>query len=290
MAVTPGTIVDLGGYMRFEATLSPSEGAHTLTDLQGWLDMTEITLDTEKLPGQHGHFPPEDPLLGGRYVRVLADITTAPGGDIRTEFWRAFSAVPLGPWRMSVTDAFGTLYSDVWLSGTPRFTMGRVAWIGTVDITLFAPDMRKYRAQEPGDGHEPQGAVTLDGLHYPLYLDGYLDYGPFAVSGGFYLNNAGTIESWPTFRVRGELIDGFAVEAGDDLLVFDTTVPSGQECVLSPYAGGRAILNGEDRTEELVESGWSALQPGETRLFVFSALGDYDPAARLFPIMRDAFK
>lgn len=296
-ALDPNTVVTLassigGPTLTFEAQKTPSDPSFfTLVDIPGWYDQTQVDLDTENLPGQHGAFPPEDPTYGPRTIQVTADMTGPPGSDIRTLFWEKFSRLGLGPDRLTVTDAFGTLYSDTWLMGTPSFKLGAVTWIGRMTLNLYAPDPRKYRYQGGTIETQPGGVGgVIDGLAFPLIdtATGGLDFGTFAVSGGFYLHNSGTIESWPMLTVRGGLPGGFSLVSNIDSLVFSADVPNGQQCVLSPYAGGRAILNGVDRTDALVPV-WTPVQPGETRLYVFSALGSPDTAARCFTDMRDAF-
>lgn len=283
------TLITLGSKLVVENTLYPTvQGRYTLVDVPGWYGKPPITLDTESMPGQDGAFPPSEATYGGRNFSVIATATAAPGKDIRQEFWPGFSDVQLELQRFTMADPFGTLFSDVWPNGELKFNLGRVPWIGEIEIPLFAADPRKYRQHAPV-GAKPAGAETLDGLHYPLYENGYLDYGDFSIAGGFYLHNAGKAQSWPTFTVIGGMDEGFTITSGEKVLRFEGAVPVGQACVLSPYTGGRAILNGVDRTDLLTQSDWAPVNGGATSPFAFASLGDYTATAYCTADMKDAW-
>lgn len=281
-------IVNLGGMLRFENVLYPPAGTFALVDIPGWYDKPSLELDSEPIPGQDGMFPPIDPKYGGRYITLVADVLSAPHTDIRQVYWEQFSALRARAYELEVTDPFGTLTATVWPNGQARFTVGRVPWIGRVEVPLLAPDPRKYRAQ-PSVSTQPAGEGTSDGLEFPLFADGYLDFGDFEIAGGFYLSNAGKADSTPYFRVRGGLDGGFSIVSPAGTLTFTGAVPVGQEVVLSAFAGGRAILNGVDRTDLLTVAQWAPIEPGETRPYSFVSLDTYSSTALLTAYMKDAW-
>lgn len=146
-------------------------------------------------------------------------------------------------------------------------------------IPLMAPDPRKYG---PSVTSIAGAAGTADdGLTFPLFADGYLDFGVFSPSGLFYLTNNGKAESWPTFKARGGIVDGFEIISAGKQLNYNASVAVGVEVFLSPYIGGRASIGTSDVSNNLEVLGWPSVLPGETRLFVFNPIGAADANAQL---------
>lgn len=259
-----------------------------LTDLEGWYGTT-VRLQVDDMPEGDGGFNPVRSYRGVRRM-VLRGFAmgSTPEGTVR-EVWQELSAIaPQGEQlALQVDDDGGTYYMDVWAGNVQvlPFAPRRARF----SVELVATDPRKYGAPLELAPTGPAGSAD-DGLTFPMFAGGYLDFGAFTPSGLVYVANGGTAESWPIFHVRGTVDDGFQIISGTDVVEYSADLALGETVTLSPYAGGRAILAGADVTGgRLTQASWPSILPGETRLYVFNALGTADANARLTIEFREAW-
>jgi hypothetical protein len=285
-------LVQLGNDLRFQDDAYPQAGTWTLVDFDDWYATADPSFPVDKNPLGVGDFPPPPATWSGKYMDLVADVWVGEGQDVRTWEWRRLSALRLAPVTVTVTDSFGTLTSQVQLAEAVEFQLGDVPRYARVTFHLYAPDPLTY-----GPTREfliPAVRPVADGLHFPLFSAGKLDFGEWPVTAGFgpgkfAFSNFGTEESWPWFEAAGYMEGGFTIISGDDEIRYEDDVPTNKTLLLSPYAGGRAILDGVDVTTNLVSPAWSPIQPGDRRGFTFSPLGSASGGAALIPRFREAY-
>jgi hypothetical protein len=272
-------IVELGG-LTFDSQASGATRLK-LTNLGGWYSSPGVRTEVVDIPLADGAFSPIRSYRSPRRM-TIEGVATAQGMESAiTEVWQALAALlPNGDSdTLYVTDETGRKRCRVWLDGAPivvPFAPGRARF----QVPVVAPDPRKYSDPEVILS-EPSGSAA-DGLTFPLFAGGYLDFGTFSPTGIFYVTNDGTAETWPVFEVRGGIDgDGFEILSDDAVLRYEAAVGAGTVVTLSPYAGGRATSGGQDVTANLTESQWPSLLPGQTRLYVFNPLGVADANALL---------
>lgn len=271
--------VDLDGFVvSSEPTGSPK---FKLVDLEDWFSPPPSRTRVTELPGADGLFNPGRTWRSGKRMKLIG-ITYGVDAEHAEELaWEEIASLsPRGySMLMTVTTHRGPRTMRVWLdSGQPQVTPFTPT-SARFRIPLIAPDPRKY-GPEMHDTAEPAGAAT-DGLTFPLFAGGYLDFGSFSPSGVFFITNNGRAESWPTFTVLGPIDTGFQIIAGDQSLQYNAGVATGTEVFLSPYAGGRAYVGSADVTTDLVVNGWPSVLPGETKQYVFNPLGTAGTTALL---------
>lgn len=262
--------------------------------VDGWYDSPVVRLDTADIPGQDGSFTPDEPLLSGREISFTGyhRASSMAVAKLDVQRWAAALAKRHG-FDFTVEDEAGRLSSQVWVRGQVRMKPVLDLWL-RFNFVLFAPDPRKY-------GPLPTPPLTLsatpevtDGLQFPLFGDGFLSFGDFGDGAGFgagqfALLNRGSIASWPVYRVTGALTSGFSILTDGGELKYAATVPAGAELVLSPYAGGRAVLDGVDVTTNLTVANWVPVGPGERRLFTFVPAGAVSAGAGIRVDFREAW-
>jgi hypothetical protein len=284
-------IVDLDGFVA-ETTPAPDSTTFKLTGegLVNWYSSPPVISDVQQNPQDDSDYAPERTYRKAKTMSLEGWVqSTSPEAAVIEGWQRVSSLAPLGgSMNLHVTDPTGEYDMTVWLNGGPSvipFTQNRAKF----QIPLIAPDGRKYRAQEPlvsgPGGDSPVGLV------WPLFGAGYLDFGSFSPSGLFYVTNNGTAESWPVFKVRGGIdASGFQILSTAGLIEYTAAVPSGQEVVLSPYAGGRATVSGVDVTgDNLTQADWPSILPKETRSYIFNPLGTADANAQITLNFSDAW-
>lgn len=252
-----------------------------LIDLEGWFSPPPTRTRATDIPYMDGGFDPGRTFRSAKRMALVGMVYGTSAADAEELAWERIAALsPAGlPMTMTVTTPRGVRTMQVWLDSGQPLVAPYTATSARFRIPLYAPDPRRYAEAETGVAG-PAGSAG-DGLAFPLFAGGYLDFGTFSPSGLFYIENTGTAASWPTFLVRGLLTDGFSISSGDLSIEYQATVPLGTEVFLSPYIGGRARIDETDVTASLVVDGWPQIAPGENRLFVFSPLGAVDSNAQL---------
>lgn len=266
-----------------------------LTDLKRWYSSPPLRSDIDDAPQSDTAFDTDRSWRGSKSM-VLEMMLTASSAEAAVAYgWQKIAGIAPRGERLvlTVTDVTGTYTMRVRVDGTPDvqpFTDRRARAF----IPLIAPDGRKYGPYLPELEAQPSGLAGESGLIYPLFgpiNTGRLDFGQFAPSGLIEIENTGTAESWPVFRVQGMIASaGFQIVSEGSVLEYKGPVPLGDEITLSPYSGGRATRAGVDVTGEfLTRSEWQPVGPGEIRRFVFNPLGSFDSNARLFADFREAW-
>lgn len=256
-------------------------GSWWLTGLEGWFDAPSTRVDEDLIPGGDGAFDANLILLEPRRLVVRGFCEAASSGWVERE---------VRPWLAALSksqDLGLRVFSDQrWLSVRNSKVRGSLKvravepTMTEFEIPVWSHDPRKYgptRQIEIDAVAEPVG-----GMRFPI-VDGALDFameGLTAFPGVFKIENPGTAEFFPErFTVKGPL-DGFTITSEQSTVQYDGPVGIGDELVLTPYAGGRATLNGADVSHNLIRAEWVAVQPGETRGFLFSPI-DPLPGSKL---------
>lgn len=248
-----------------------------LVDEDGWYRRPSISMPTQTIPGGHGSLTPEEPTYNSRFIMLDYRKIVARGQDVRRTEYERFSMLEIGvPYELIVRDPIGELSAAVWLSESPDFAPKKAWWLEG-RLEFFAPDPRKYRLAGAPIEFDATPSVA-DGLSFPLFTDGYLSFGAFVTVGDFgvtefVLRNDGSMESWPIYRLRGPIQTGFSILTDGGELRYSGGVPAESSLTLSPYAGGRAVLDGVDVTEKLVVADWVPVGARQSRQFKFVAAG-----------------
>lgn len=267
-------MVDIGGIRLHE---NPAHnGWGVLKDgIYGWWDSPDTRDEDSPLPGGDGSFDPVTaPLLESRRVTIRgAHKALSSDWSIRDTRARLAALAKHSDLNFRVWEA------GRWLSlrrarirGRVRVTESHGRRVAIFELTVSSPDPRKYgdlRTLQIGAEPEPSG-----GLRLPM-VDGHVTFG--AAGGGvlfpgvFVIDNPGTADFTPeSFTITGP-VDGFTITSESNVIEYAGAIPAGSELVLSPYLGGRAVLDGVDVSTNLLRADWVAVQPDETRGFLFTA-------------------
>ncbi|WP_336630030.1 MULTISPECIES: hypothetical protein [unclassified Microbacterium] len=249
------------------------EGWGLLPDsLAGWWDSLESRFDEDVIPGADGAFDVDEVLTAPRRVTVTG-VVTSTSAD--------WSIAEVRAWLASLVKIpdlqFRVLAGGAWLSlrnakvrgqvfSRPDFTGKRVEF----EIPVWSADPRKY-------GRIRQ--ISMDavveatgGLAFPI-VDGSIGFGGTGgvlFPGVFAITNPGTAEFYPeAFTVTGP-VSGFTIQSESWVVEYDGPIAAGQQLVITPYAGGRAVLGGGDVSNNLLRAEWVPVAPGETRGFLFT--------------------
>jgi hypothetical protein len=259
----------------------PGAGRWWLEELEGFFDSPGTRFDENMIPGEDGAFDPDDVQLEPRRVVVRGTSeASSPGWADRV----------IRPWLASLVKKrdlqFRAFVGGQWLSLRNAKIRGQVK-VRDVDetftefeIPIWAADPRKFgpRARIEMDAAiEPSG-----GLRFPM-VDEAVSFG---TSGGvlfpgvFVIHNQGTADLFPEkFTVRGP-VPRFAITSESSVIEYDGPIARGQELTVTPFAGGRANLDGADVSHNLLRADWVPIRPGETRGYLFSP-EDPQPGSQL---------
>ncbi|WP_144795691.1 hypothetical protein [Microbacterium paludicola] len=254
-----------------------------IIDLLDWGDGADSRGDEDLIPGVDGLFPPDAPLVNGLRFTVVGEyVTTSPQQATAGRDWlRSLSKLDPLPVRVlegARWDALRFARVDGRVHTEIDHALGgrRVSF----EIPIRTADPRKYGPLRPIEIDAV--AQTSGGLRFPI-VEGALDFateGLTAFPGVFKIENPGTAEFYPErFAIRGPLA-GFTITSEQATVEYDGSLGSGDVLVLTPYAGGRATLNGADVSHNLIRADWVAVQPGETRGYLFTP-SDPQPGAKL---------
>jgi hypothetical protein len=263
-----------------------------LTDLAGWYSSAPVRTEATNAPLTDGAFAPSRSYRGSKALSLEGVSYGGTEEQAIEQAWQMIAALaPQGrSMTLRVTDASGIKTMRVWLNNGPQVLPFK-ANAARFQIPLIAPDPRKY-GETVTYLSTPRTTVS-GGLVFPLGgnpTDPYLDFGAFTPSGTQVLQNEGTAETWPTYKILGSIASpGFQITSDTDTVQYSAAVAVGQELILSPYAGGRAVLGGVDVTQNLTLSQWGSIPPGDSRTYVFTALGAVDTNALLTTMVRPAW-
>ena len=239
--------------------------------LEDWFDSPETQFTEDMIPEQDGAVDPDEVFVGPR--RITVNLRASSSSE-------EYAAQELRPWAASLAKSkdldFAIHMGGRWLRLRKAKIRGRVRTRRLIDgltefqLPVWAADPRKY-----GDSISSIVNATVapvGGLGLPV-VDGALNFGVLgAVSfpGVFQVRNPGTADFYPTFRVRGK-VASFTITSEDRVIEYASPVGSGQELSLSPYLGGRAVLDGVDVSQNLTQAGWVPVEGGQTRGYFFNA-------------------
>lgn len=279
--------VTLGTLVVEKAPTAPTK--FKLIDLENWYSGPTLRTTVTDLPEGDGAFNPGRSWRGAKVMHLKGITTSSSDEAAIADSWQQIAALsPRGEsLTLRVEDATGIYTMRVWVNGSAQ-VLPFAPRKARFQVPLVATDPRKYSPVQVLEPVGPAGGAD-EGLEFPLFDDGYLSFGSFSPTGLQYITNNGTAESWPIFKVRGTLAEGFQIISGADVIEYPVLVGTGEEVMLSPYAGGRATLGGVDVTHRLTQSAWPSILPGETRLYVFLPSGASDSNARLTTIFQDAW-
>lgn len=284
-------IVTLGGLeLRTEPTEYVNGVQFKLVEFVDWYSSATIRTDLEDMPDSDGAFEPEQSLRGSKQMSLegwvlgkSVEQAVVAGYDVLT------ALSPLGQAIAAAVEDFGlTRYQSLRINGQIKvkpFTGTKARF----QVPVVAADSRKYGPVQT-ESAGPSGG-SGDGLIWPLFGGGTLDFGTFSPSGIITFRNDGTAPSWPMFRVAGSVdAAGFQIISGTNVIEYLAAVPAGSVLTLDPYSGGRATIGGVDVTgAALTRSEWAPVLPGEVRNYVFDPLGTAGASAMMEADFREAW-
>lgn len=264
-------MVDIGGIRLHENPEHTGWGVLRGGIVEGWWDSPDSRDEDDPLPGADGSFEQPEPIVEARRVTLRgAHVASSPEWSVTQTRSRLAALVK------SADLGFRVWEAGRWLALRRARIRGRVKVtearpnVAVFELTVYSADPRKYgpmRRVEMDAAVEPSG-----GLRFPM-VDGAVSFGTTGgvlFPGVFALRNPGTADFVPDrFTVIGP-VDGFTITSESNVIEYAGTVPVGQQLVITPYAGGRATLGGADVSHNLLQADWVAVQPGETRGYLFT--------------------
>lgn len=173
--------------------------------------------------------------------------------------------------RLTVDDPImGTQWATVGLAVDSDISW-HVPGVYPFQLQLIAPDPRKYGQAIYASSSVPEAG---GGLQYDLYTpSGVLDYSLSGNPGTATLTNPGTAAASPIFTVTGSIPEGFSiteVRTGRRLVYASAIVP-GSFVRVDTGSGSVTIDSDSDRSADLIERGWTRLDPLSTGTWLFEA-------------------
>ena len=157
----------------------------------------------------------------------------------------------------------------------PKRCIGRFGW----SAQWRCPDPLRYG---PPQAAQSTGLPTSGGgLAWPLFTDGFLDWGQPGDPGQITLTNPGTADAPIPLRVTGPLPGGFEVSADGGRLTYPTDVPAGQTIWIDTGDGSVLAEGTADRRLNLTRADWLLVPAGGSMTLQFTGLGAYSADARL---------
>lgn len=257
---------------------APVGGAFLYSDesLDAWFSLPSPVTRAAKRANAHGSFgigvttlEAAEPKIIGRYFGM----TKVDAADARARLSAMYNDG--SPIVMRVTDASGEVSSRiVWV------TSFDVDWTSTetftFDMTLFAPDPRRYGALiESG---EVGLGTPAGGLRWPLGTTPglWLDWGVAGTAPTIALTNPGNTTAYPTLYVggAGAFPGGFRLTEVDTAREVSYESPLGQGSTITiNNRTRRASLDYGDVTERFTTREWFQVPSGSTRTYRLDAIG-----------------
>lgn len=240
----------------------------------GWWDSAETSYGEEIDPDGDGASDPVEVNVGPKRVNVtlIADASSPYWADRDIRSWAA-SLPKLG------TDlGFRVFNADQWLSLRNAKIRGKVEVrpnrrdmrLTEIRFTVWSHDPRKYG--KPLTLPIVANASDMSGLEFDL-MDDAMEFTGGDVDatfpGVFRIANPGTADFYPWFRVSGP-VSSFTITSEDNVIEYTAPIASDQELILSPYLGGRAVLDGVDVSTNLTQAGWVPVNGKQTRGYLFT--------------------
>lgn len=252
--------------------------------LDGWWDSPETLYEEMTSDGVDGAEDPVNVTVGPKRVNVRLEIASSSPEWAETDVrdWAAglvtepdlgFRVFHAGRWRwLRRAKVRGAMKV-----GPNR----RDLRLTTVSFTAWSHDGRRYG--EVKDISVLSETTAAGGLEFPI-VDGSLAFGSgteVEFPGVFRIENYdGTAPFLPEkFTVLGGM-DGFTITSDSHVIEYDAPVGIGQTLVLSPFAGGRAVLDGADVSTNLTRADWAFVPRKGQRGYLFAPVNP-TPSAQL---------
>lgn len=263
-------MVELGG-IRLYADPSHNGWGVLKDGIDGWWDSLDTRDELDTIPGADGAFEPGEPLVDPRLVTIRgAHVASSPEwsiqhtrnalaalakkSDLDFRLWEA------GEWRR---------LRNARLRGRAKVAERRRNVI-VFELTVRTADPRKYG--ESRQIHMDALVESTGGMVFPI-VDGAVSFGGTGgvlFPGVFALSNPGTAEFFPeAFTITGPMA-GFTIQSEQWVIEYDGTIGVGEQLIVTPYAGGRAVLSGADVSHNLLRAEWVPVSPGTTRGYLFT--------------------
>lgn len=241
-----------------------------IVDLDGWWDSPDNNVGKFPVPGGYGTLPFATPTPGTveAVIRGVAVSTTPMMGERDRAWLRSLAGLP--DLEMRVWEQYQ------WLSVRGAQVNGRVR-VDTdyrghrtaFEIPITTYDPVRYGAQADPivlDAME----VASGGLAWPV-VDGSFDFGALpevTFPGQFEVENVGLHPFHLETFVRGP-VDGFQLISDNRVVEYSNPIPAGKTVSVSPYLGGRAVVDGTDVSVHLTRAEFTPVCPGVTQNYLF---------------------
>lgn len=254
--------------------------------LEGWEELPPSRYDKKPRTHSHGAHPTKV-WSDERLVTVEGWCWTAAERDRQlTEFQRRMTFHD-GEEPLTLTVAGRTLTAWAQLiTARPmlirgEWGLGRFGWLAQ----WRCPDPRRYGATNTISTGLP---TPGGGLEFPLFEDGFLDFGELGDTGQIVLSNPGTAAASILFAVTGGLPEGYEVSASGQRLTYPVEVPPRQVINLDTADGSVLVEGTASRRGNLTRAEWMHVPaaavdgtPGTLTVQFTSLGGVYDPVAQL---------
>lgn len=194
--------------------------------LKGWTDGVDTRRENIDRPGAHGAFAMPGH-LAGRVITIAGEVYTSSAFEQEHTLGRVTGLLANGDFsQLVVTSSGETQRATVQRNGAPVITRDRWGLLAKYQLSLFAPDPRKY-----GDQHTfgPASAVTV--------------------------TNRGNFPALPILHVEGNAPGGYTIAGpGGRLIVINRPLVGGiphrfEMRTAHLYVGGARVLGGVARAD-----------------------------------------
>ncbi|MDP5182183.1 phage tail family protein [Blastococcus sp. BMG 814] len=261
-----------------------------LAEIEGWFGGLAVRADSEDRTGADGAHDGQ-PYFAARTV-TLAGLLDAPDPAALLAAMRRLAGVLAG--RRTGTLVVEEVATGITRSAECRLDVqGRAKRTGETsadwEITVYCPDPLRYGPPLQDSTGLPKSG---GGLAWPLFTNGFLDWGQPGDPGQVILSNGGTADAPILFRATAGplgLPEGFEISAGGRRLTYAAVVPPRQTIWIDTATGAVLAEGTADRRSELTHADWlhvPAADPetgvaGELTIQFTSLGGAYDEGAQL---------
>lgn len=228
------------------------------TGIIGWFDGVEMRRSAVARPVGGGDFA-ERGRNGSRVISItgLAEADSrAVLHQMRDDFTSILNHGNFS--ELKVTSGAGVRYATVGLSSAPSFVI-QTDTFATFKLDLYSPTPEIYGPKKTA--YLP-GMTLLGGLGYPLTYP--LQFNAPVKLQSTFAENDGNASAWPIFKVTGDYLSGFTVTNGQGRKVTYRGAVSSSAPVFIDMGQGSAIQNNVDKSYNLSERDWFAIEPGTT--------------------------
>lgn len=259
-------------------TLGGGDSPFHIEEITGWDDLPELITTGAPRARAHGSH------VGSRFARSRIVTIAGSIADRAARDELATTLMADTPVQSDVLDLTVETFGRRLTAGAQlvrrSLPVGENYASGKVPFALQweCPDPLRYGPAQPT--YSVGLPVATGGLDYPLTYP--MDYGFAGDTGQIALFNGGTADASILMRVTGPIPQGFAISAGEQLLVYPLEVPAGQTIDIDTATGSVLIEGTAERRAALAWADFMQVPAGQTLILQFASLGGAtDPAARL---------